>query len=209
MLLAAVCLMGYGSFQVGCNLHDARRAGLAAEETIHAMETVMPRQVIPAKQFTPELLALEEVPEEMEEVPYYVLNPEIEMPEQEIDGMGYIATLEIPKLNVELPVASQWRESTARTAPCRYMGSAYTKDLILCAHNYKSHFGNLPDLSAGDEIFLTDMEGNRFEYLVEDFEIMDGTAIEQMQQGDWDLTLFTCTVGGRSRFAVRCRQQTQ
>ena len=147
--------------------------------------------------------------EEMEEVPYYVLNPEIEMPEQEIGGIGYIATLEIPQLDVELPVAGQWKESTARMAPCRYMGSAYTKDLILCAHNYKSHFGNLPNLSAGDEIFLTDMEGNRFEYLVEDFEIMDGTAIEQMRHGDWDLTLFTCTAGGHSRFAVRCRQQIQ
>ena len=30
------------------------------------------------------------------------------------------------------------------------------------------------------------------------------TAVEEMESGDWDLTLFTCTVGGRTRVAVRC-----
>ena len=207
MIFAAVLLMGYGFFQMGCNLQDAQQAGIAAEETIQTMEIVMPQEVVPAKQFTTELLMLEEVPEEIAEVPYYVINPAIEMPEQEIDGVAYIGKVEIPNLQIELPVASQCRESTARTAPCRYVGSAYTKDLIICAHNYKTHFGNLSKLSVGDAVFLTDMEGNRFEYQVVEFEVMDGTAIEQMKQGDWDLTLFTCTVGGRSRFAVRCCQQ--
>ena len=209
MILVACCLIGYGFFRFGFNLQDAKHAAVAAEDTLQTIEATMPREVIPAKQFTAELLTLEEVPEEIEDIPYYVVNPQIEMPEQEINGIGYIAALEIPNLQVELPVASQWRESTARVAPCRYMGSAYTKDLIICAHNYKSHFGNLSQLAVGDMIILTDMEGNRFEYLVEDVEVMPGTAIEQMEQGDWDLTLFTCTLGGRSRFAVRCHQQIQ
>ena len=37
-------------------------------------------------------------------------------------------------------------------------------------------------------------------------EELPGTAVEQMQFGDaddWDLTLFTCTLGGRSRVTVR------
>lgn len=25
-----------------------------------------------------------------------------------------------------------------------------------------------------------------------------------MKEGDWDLTLFTCTFGGQQRFTVRC-----
>ena len=33
---------------------------------------------------------------------------------------------------------------------------------------------------------------------------MDSTAIEEMVTGDWDLTLFTCTLSGQTRFTVRC-----
>ena len=55
----------------------------------------------------------------------------------------------------------------------------------------------------------SEIEGKSFSetavFFKERFQIPD--SIEQMKQGDWDLTLFTCTVGGRSRFAVRCCQQ--
>ena len=30
------------------------------------------------------------------------------------------------------------------------------------------------------------------------------TSVQEMTDGDWDLTLFTCTVGGKSRVTVRC-----
>lgn len=209
IIFLAICLMGCGFFQLGCHLRSDNQAAFAAEEAVQVIQKTIPQQVIPAKQFHPELLMQEEVPKTLDAVPYYVLNPEMEMPEQNIDGIGYIGVLEIPALQLELPVASQWHETTAQKAPCRYVGSAYTKDLIICAHNYRSHFGNLSDLPVGTSVFLTDTEGNCFEYWVEDFEIMDGTAIDQMKQGDWDLTLFTCTLGGRSRFAVRCRQVIQ
>ena len=38
------------------------------------------------------------------------------------------------------------------------------------------------------------------------FLMLPGTAVEDMELGIWDLTLFTCTYGGRSRIAVRCDQ---
>ena len=30
--------------------------------------------------------------------------------------------------------------------------------------------------------------------------------VEKMTSGDWDLTLFTCTYGGKSRVTVRCQR---
>ena len=30
--------------------------------------------------------------------------------------------------------------------------------------------------------------------------------IEEMAAGDWDLTLFTCTLGGQARLTLRCTQ---
>ena len=58
-------------------------------------------------------------------------------------------------------------------------------------------------------VTFTDVDGNLFTYAVSQLEELPGTAIEQMDAGDWDLTLFTCTLGGRSRVTVRCTRTDQ
>lgn len=128
------------------------------------------------------------------------------MPEILIDGVTYVGILEIPSFGLELPVISQWSNENAKTAPCRYSGSAYTDDMIICAHNYRSHFGKLSSLMQEDIIVFTDTEQVQYTYLVSEIEILDGTAIEEMESGDWDLTLFTCTSGGKARVTVRCKR---
>ena len=35
---------------------------------------------------------------------------------------------------------------------------------------------------------------------------LPGTAIQEMEAGDWDLTLFTCDAGGTARVTVRCER---
>lgn len=137
-------------------------------------------------------------------VPDYVLNPDMEMPTVSIDGVGYIGYLVIPSLELELPVASEWSYPQLRTSPCRYTGSAYLGSLVICGHNYSSHFGNLKNLKAGDSVLFTDADGNVFEYRVVSVEELRPTAVEEMKTGDWDLSLFTCTIGGRTRVTVRC-----
>ena len=42
---------------------------------------------------------------------------------------------------------------------------------------------------------------------VDTIETVGGTDIEKMESGDWDLTLFTCTTGGKARAAVRCKEK--
>lgn len=140
------------------------------------------------------------------EIPDYILNPNMDMPEQNIDGDDYIGVLKIPSLSLELPIISRWNDARLRTAPCRYVGSAYTNDMVIAGHNYDSHFGRLKTLDLGDEISFVDMAGNEFVYRVVETEILQPTAIEEMQSGDWDLTMFTCTIGGRTRVTVRCER---
>ena len=148
--------------------------------------------------------ALLEMKSRLPEPPAYVTDPSMPMPVQEIDGEGYIGILQIPDLALELPIIGEWSYPRLRTAPCRYVGSAYTHDLIIAAHNYASHFGGLASLALGSEVIFTDMDGNRFIYAVSGTEQLPGTAIEEMESGDWDLTLFTCTIGGAARVTVRC-----
>ncbi len=141
-----------------------------------------------------------------EEIPDYVLDPEREMPEKQINGRDYIGAVSIPALEIDLPVLSEWSYQNFRISPCRYEGSAYKDNLILCAHNYRNHFGSLKYLTKGDRIYFTDMDKNKFSYEVMYVEVLDRTAVEELKAGEWDLSLFTCTYGGATRVVVRCER---
>lgn len=129
-----------------------------------------------------------------------------EMTVVEIDGYGYIGYLSIPALELELPVMSEWDYARLKIAPCRYSGSVKTGDLVLAAHNYVQHFGNLSSLQIGDAVLFTDMDGTVWRYEVKELDTLSPTAVEEMTAGEYDLTLFTCTYSGQSRTAVRCVQ---
>ena len=126
------------------------------------------------------------------------------MPTETVDGNAYIGVLELPSLELKLPVLSEWSYSGLKLAPCRYAGSAYLNNMVIAAHNYSTHFGYLGNLAQGDEVVFTDVDGNVFRYQVLEVETLSPFAVEEMTDGDWDLTLFTCTISGRSRVTVRC-----
>lgn len=140
-------------------------------------------------------------------IPDYILNPDMKMPTELIDGNEYIGIISIPDIDVVLSVMESWSYPNLKISPCRYNGTAYKENFVICAHNYEAHFGNLKYLDAGSDIIFTDVDGNEFRYKVVEIETLQPTAIEDMISGDWDLTLFTCTVGGASRVTVRCLLQ--
>lgn len=145
--------------------------------------------------------------EDEQNIPDYLLNPDMDMPEYTLKSLGDVACigiLEIPALNLELPVISSWSYSSLRLAPCRYSGSAYKGDLVIAAHNYQSHFGGLRTLPEGSEVFFTDAVGNRFSYYVAVTEALTPWSVDDMTSGEWPLTLFTCTLDSQNRVTVRC-----
>ncbi len=142
-------------------------------------------------------------------IPDYILNPEMDMPEKEIDGRQYIGVLRIPTLSLELPIIGEWSYPNLQIAPCRYFGSVYLDNMVVAAHDYYSHFGRLKSVSQGDEVTFTDMDGNVFRYEVVEIETLSPFAVDEMTSGDWDLTLFTCTVGGTARVTVRCERTAE
>ena len=145
--------------------------------------------------------------EDEQNIPDYLLNPDMDMPEYKLKSLGDVACigiLEIPALNLELPVISSWSYSSLRLAPCRYSGSAYKGNLVIAAHNYQSHFGGLRTLPEGSEVFFTDAVGNRFSYYVAVTEALTPWSVDDMTSGEWPLTLFTCTLDSQNRVTVRC-----
>ncbi len=205
LLAAALCLMGY-------NLYEDSRAEQSVEQVLVSLNVTLPVEKDHPAEETGDPLPTEEhqsAEVEMPEqglIPDYLLNPDMPMPEQSINGQDYIGVLEIPACDLTLPVISQWSYPSLKVAPCRYHGSAYTDDLVIVAHNYKAHFRRLKELQPGDEVRFTDVDGNVFVYEVTVLETLEPTAVEEMTSGQWDLTLFTCTTGGSYRLTVRCQK---
>lgn len=129
-----------------------------------------------------------------------------ELPVVDIDGYGYIGYLSFPSLNMSLPVMDTWSYPQLKISPCRYSGSPFDNNLVIMAHNYERHFGNIDKLDIGDRITFTDMDGDSIYYEVLAIEVLMPTAVEEVTNGDYDLTLFTCTYSGKTRVTVRANQ---
>lgn len=187
LIAAALCLFVY-------NKREAESAAQTAEQALQEISDV------------PHVLEQPQESEIHSIIPDYISDPTMEMPTVEVDGNFYIGILEIHALELSLPVISEWNDTRLKQAPCRYKGSVYLDNLIIAGHNYKKHFGGLKNLQIGDTITFTDMDEHCFSYTVTALEELDGTVIEAMESGDWDLTLFTCTIGGKKRVTVRCKK---
>ena len=130
LIAAAVGLAGY-------NLWDAKRAQEAADEITGQLITEIETKVEDGKTAAP-----------------YV-DPNTPMPVEVIDGYEYIGVLEIPSEGLSLPVMKEWDYTRLKISPCRFTGSYYSDDLVICAHNYMKHLGPLLQIGIGEDEFFT------------------------------------------------------
>lgn len=214
MALGAVLMLS----ALGLTVYNMRTEMQAGETSALVVEQLRVQRAEQRSTATPVPAATPEATVEAEAVPQttqavlplataapdYIRFPEMEMPTVEMDGEMYIGTVEIPELGLVLPVMSEWSYPRLKKAPCRFSGSAYMDDLIVIAHNYVSHFGNLKKLRPGATVRFVDMKGNVFCYEVAETEILQPDQIEALQGTDYPLTLLTCTLGGETRVTVRC-----
>lgn len=168
------------------NIWDAGRAKKASDEIVEKLEAILPDG-------KPGILEYGDA--------------DWELPTEVIDGYCYIGILQIPGLDLCLPVMEVWDYERLKISPCRYNGSCFTDDMVICAHNYAKHFGSIRWMDIGDDIYFITVEGQAYHYQVSNLETVRPTAIEEMidsSASDWNLTLFTCNADGQTRCAVRC-----
>ncbi len=195
LIAAALLLTGY-------NMYDSYRAEQSAVEAREKLEKLIPE---PETILPPPLPGEEtEIIETELEIPDYILNPEMDLPSVEVDGVDYIGTISMPTIKLELPVIENLTNANLKIAPCRYSGTAYSGNFVIAGHNYISHFGPISRLKQGDEVTFTDIDGNIFKYAVVDKETLAGDEVEEMKSDEYDLTLFTCTLDGANRITIRC-----
>lgn len=180
ILAGALCVFAAMAL-TAYNLWDQQRAGLRSEEAL--------------SQLAPGGGGL----------PRESLDGSIGLPVKTVDGYRYVGTLYLDALGLALPVQDAVSEDGLRVSPCRYVGSPYSGDMVVAAHNYTVHFGRIKRLVPGDAVRFVDMDGNEFCYEVSALDVLDPYDVKGMvEPSGWNLTLFTCTFGGASRITVRC-----
>ena len=190
VMILGVVLIAAAFGLVAYNLIAQRHAGKAAHDALDVLTAAV----------TP----VPELGDGSKEIPLYEIDPNVSMPELTVNGISYIGYLNIPALKLELPVITRTTNYDLTIAPCRFSGTAYLEDLVIGAHNYSTHFGRLKELRYGDEITFTDMDGNVFHYAVDNIETLTPDQDEVLRESEYPLSLYTCTIGGRTRLTVRC-----
>ena len=199
MLIGAALVLGSLSLFLN-NERESSEAGAFSQEVMPSIQNEI-------------LQALETAPMELdgsENTPVELLRPEdLIMTEKVINGYAYIGYLTIPDLNLELPVMSGWDNTRLRISPCRFSGTVKGEDIVIMAHNFKSHFGYLNTLTEGSKVQFVDMDGMVWQYEVVAKDILAAEAVEDMTAGEYDLTLFTCTTNRTHRITIRCDKVTE
>lgn len=162
----------------------------------------------------------------IEEEPIIIPEPEPEPEPQNIKysnaGEEYfpVATIKIPKINVEYAVLNKTSDTLLKISPTRFWGPDMDKGVFdanevgnfcIVGHNYRNSkfFSKVPTLENGDTIQLTDMKGRIVTYALYDKYIVDQTNVactDQYTEGRKEVTLITCTNDSKARVVAKFKE---
>lgn len=125
-------------------------------------------------------------------------------------GYPVIAKLEIPKIDLETYVISEYSEQALGVSVTKFYGGNPNEvgNFCIAGHNYvtKNMFHNLKKLSIGDTFTLIDTkhhEGIYKIYLVETVKPDETQCLSQKTEGRIEATLITCTTDSSKRIIVK------
>ena len=125
-------------------------------------------------------------------------------------GYPVIAKLEIPKINLETYVISEYSNQALGVSVTKFYGGNPNEvgNFCIAGHNYitKNMFHDLKKLSIGDTFSLIDKhqkEGMYKIYLVDIVEPDETQCLSQKTDGRIEVTLITCTTDSSKRIIVK------
>ena len=154
LMIIGIILILIATLLVGYNIKSDRKAEIKSEKVMEILKTEykLPKldEYIPVSTdptVLPEINEYEDLLSKNEK-------------SENIDGNSYIGIIQIPSLEIELPVQKEWTYNGLKISPCRYSGSADENNLLIAAHNYSGHFGNINKLVSDDVIRFIDLSGD-------------------------------------------------
>ena len=129
-----------------------------------------------------------------------------------------IATINIPKINVQYPIldgqtdSEQETEALLKISPTKFWGANPNEvgNFCIVGHNYRNSkfFSKVPTLVNGDLIEITDSSGRTLRYSVYNkYEVVpeDLNCTSQLTNGAKEITVITCTNDSKMRVIVKAR----
>lgn len=127
----------------------------------------------------------------------------------EVDG-----ELEIPKINLKTYIFKEYSEEAMNICPTKLWGPNPNDygNYSIVGHNYQKEnmFNNLIELKVGDEIFFTDNNNGKFQYIINDIYKVKENNIEPIKQNSKksiELTLITCVNYTNNRLVVKAQKR--
>ena len=124
------------------------------------------------------------------------------MPVLAVDGVDFAGILEMPRYGSALPVGDAWGNS--HKYPCRFTGSIYDGTLQIGATSQAGQYDFYREISVGDTVCFTDMEGNRFTYGVTDIRYESHADQAAFGKKDAGLILFIKNVYALEYIVIFC-----
>lgn len=124
------------------------------------------------------------------------------MPLFSLDGKDFIGILEIPLYDSTLPVCADWGNPSQY--PRCLSGSIYDRSIQIGATSQAGQYDFYRELSVGDSVFFTDMEGNRYALEISDLRYKKHADQTALQSCDAALTLFIKNVYAFEYLIVFC-----
>lgn len=126
------------------------------------------------------------------------------MPVLGIDGVDYVAMLEIPAFDVKIPVADQWNGKVLSSTVERFWGSVYDGSFVIGGPDYPGMFDFCDEIDIGTRVTVMDMTGTQFSYTVFRVDRADRAETQWLTDEECDLTLFRRDMYSMGYIAVRC-----
>lgn len=127
--------------------------------------------------------------------------------------ISIVGLIEIPCIDTSYPILSKSNDELLKISPCRFSGPLPNRlgNLCIAGHNYKNHlmFSKLNDLNNNDSIFITDLNGNKLEYIVYDIYIINEDDLSCINQNyNIEITLITCnSTNNNKRIVVKAKMK--
>ena len=123
--------------------------------------------------------------------------------------------LNVPSLSIRYPVISETTYELLKISITKFWGGEPNAvgNYCIVGHNYDGKdifFGKLNKIKNGDIVELQDKTGKTIKYKVYNKFIVDPTDVactSQLTNGKKEMTLITCSEGGKTRLIVKCRAE--
>lgn len=129
------------------------------------------------------------------------------------EGFKIVGKLDIPKINLSTYILEETNDDSLNVSVTKLCGPNINEvgNFCILGHNYnkKEMFGNLKKICKDDKVVLTNMYGQKVEYIVYDIYIIkpnDVKCLNQETYGNREVTLITCTTGALKRLVIKATE---